>query len=46
MALCTQNLTIGVYSVEGSGFAELKNNRMEGLVGKELDKFLKYKNQR
>lgn len=40
MAYCKQNLTIGIYTVEGSGLLELENNRITGLIGKQYDRFL------
>lgn len=46
MALCFQNLTIGVYTVQNSGLLELENNRVTGLIGRHIDRFLIYKNQR
>lgn len=46
MALCSQNLTVGVYTVQGSGLVELDNNRIVGLIGRHYDRFLTYKNKR
>lgn len=46
MSLCFQNLSIGVYDVKGSGLLELENNRLVGLIGREMDKFFIFKNQR
>ena len=40
MAYCKQNLTIGIYTVEGSGLLELENNRITGLIGRQYDRFL------
>ena len=40
MAYCKQNLTIGIYTVEGSGLLELENNHITGLIGRQYDRFL------
>ena len=46
MALCSKNLTIGVYSWAPSEFIDIRNNVIVGVMGKYYDQYMVHKEER
>ena len=46
MALCSRNLTVGVYVDSNEEFLNLKNNIVTGIYGRHYDNFLVNRGER